>query len=365
MRNHADQPENEQTTTNKANSSSQVTIAAVGDVMMHTSEIQTAKQGNLYNFRPFFQDIKPYLSSTDFTVANLELTLAGSSKPYSGYPAFNAPDEVLDAVKDSGINILTTANNHANDTGEQGVIRTHNMIKKKGFLTTGTATSPAERKGILVEKNGIKIGFLAYTEKINGLKSLPKNKAYLINQIDLKRITSDIKQIKHLGAQFVIVSMHWGIEYQRTPTVFQKQTAVKVFQAGADVILGSHPHVQQQMEKMMVGGKQKLIIYSMGNFISNQSNPFTDEGVIIYFNIAKDPKTGVVSLTKTSFLPTVVDRYKQAGKMHYLIVPLISSKPKNLKNYPSLTAQKWETAWSDTDKMMTHHNAFPVFSQSQ
>jgi poly-gamma-glutamate capsule biosynthesis protein CapA/YwtB (metallophosphatase superfamily) len=348
-----------------------VTIAAIGDVITHESQLQAGKRGNHYDFKGFFQVVQPYLSSTDLTVANLETTLAGPSKPYSGYPNFNTPDEILDAVQYSGIDILTTANNHSYDTGEKGVIRTHLTIKKKGFLTTGTAPSPKERKGILVEKNGIKIGFLAYTEQVNGTSvnksSVNKssvNKSYLINRIDPKLIAKDIQELKLQGAESVVVSLHWGMEYQRTPNDFQKKTALKVFQAGADVILGSHPHVQQPIEKMIVNGKEKLIIYSMGNFISNQSDPHTDEGVIIYFDVTKN-KNGQISVSSTSFLPTVVNKYKKDGMLQYLIVPLPTKEPANLSNFPGLTRKKWESSWSNTEAMMTKNDAFPVFSLNQ
>jgi poly-gamma-glutamate capsule biosynthesis protein CapA/YwtB (metallophosphatase superfamily) len=338
-----------------------VTIAAIGDVITHESQLQAGKRGNHYDFKGFFQVVQPYLSSTDLTVANLETTLAGPNKPYSGYPNFNTPDEILDAVQYSGIDILTTANNHSYDTGEKGVIRTHLTIKKKGFLTTGTAPSPKERKGILVEKNGIKIGFLAYTEQVNGTSV---NKSYLINRIDPKLIAKDIQELKQQGAESVVVSLHWGMEYQRTPNDFQKKTALKVFQAGADVILGSHPHVQQPIEKMIVNGKEKLIIYSMGNFISNQSDPHTDEGVIIYFDVTKN-KNGQISVSSTSFLPTVVNKYKKDGMLQYLIVPLPTKEPANLSNFPGLTRKKWESSWSNTEAMMTKNDAFPVFSLNQ
>jgi poly-gamma-glutamate capsule biosynthesis protein CapA/YwtB (metallophosphatase superfamily) len=359
--NHADQNQKQKPTPTPP---SKVTIAAIGDVIVHESQLQAGKRGNHYDFNGFFQAVKPYLSATDLTVANLETTLAGPSKPYSGYPNFNTPDEILDAVQYSGIDILTTANNHAYDTGEKGVIRTHLTIKKKGFLTTGTAPSHGERKGVLVEKNGIKIGFLAYTEQVNGTPSLD-NKSYLINRINPKLITKDIQELKQQGAESVVVSLHWGTEYQLIPNDFQKETALKVFQAGADVILGSHPHVLQPIEKMIVNGKEKLIIYSMGNFISNQSDPHTDEGVIIYFDVKRNQKNGQISVSSTSFLPTVVNKYKKDGILQYLIVPLPTKEPANLSNFPRLTRKKWESAWSNTEAMMTKNDAFPVFSLNQ
>lgn len=338
-----------------------VTITAVGDVMMHEPQIKSGKTNTGYDYRKFFKAVQPYLSSSDLTIANFETTLAGATKPYSGYPRFNSPDQILDALKYSGVDILTTANNHANDTGEKGIIRTYNTIKKNGFMVTGTSPSQQERKGILVEKNGIKLGFLSYTEHTNGLP-VTKGKPYLVNLIDPLKIANDIKELKQQGAEYVLVSLHWGNEYQRNPSEKQKKTALKVLQAGADIILGSHPHVQQQVEKMIVDGQEKLVVYSMGNFISNQSDPYTDEGVIVHLDIMKDSKTGKIKLTNTSFLPTLVNKYKKSGQTEYTVVPLPSKTAENLKAYPGLTKEKWEKAWNDVKSIITKTDSFPVIA---
>jgi poly-gamma-glutamate capsule biosynthesis protein CapA/YwtB (metallophosphatase superfamily) len=338
-----------------------VTIAAIGDVMMHEPQIKSGKTKSGYDYRKFFKAVQPYLSNTDLTVANLETTLAGNSKPYSGYPRFNSPDQLLDALKYSGVDIITTANNHSNDTGEKGIIRTYSTIKKNGFMVTGTAPTEKERKGILVEKNGIKLGFLSYTEHTNGLP-VAKGKPYLVNLIDPVKIASDIKDIKQQGAEYVLVSLHWGTEYQRNANEKQKKTALKVLQAGADVILGSHPHVQQQIEKMMVNGQEKLVVYSMGNFISNQSDPYTDEGVIVYLDIMKDSKTGKIKLTNTSFIPTLVNKYKKSEKTEYTVVPLPTKTAENIKAYPGLTKKKWEKAWNNVKSIITKTDSYPVLA---
>lgn len=338
-----------------------VTIAAIGDIMMHEPQIKSGKTNTGYDYRKFFKAVQSYLSSTDLTIANFETTLAGASKPYSGYPRFSSPDQILDALKYSGVDILTTANNHSNDTGEQGIIRTYSTIKKNGLMATGTAPSEQERKGLLVDKNGIKLGFLSYTEHTNGLP-VTKEKPYLVNLIDPAKIDKDIKNLKQQGAEYVLVSLHWGDEYQRTPNEKQKKTALKVFQSGADVILGSHPHVQQQVEKMIVNGQEKLVVYSMGNFISNQSDPYTDEGVIVYLDIMKDSKTGKIKLTNTSFLPTLVNKYKISGKTEYTVVPLPTKTAENLKAHPGLTKKKWEESWNNVKSIITKTDSFPVIA---
>jgi poly-gamma-glutamate capsule biosynthesis protein CapA/YwtB (metallophosphatase superfamily) len=338
-----------------------VTIAAVGDIMMHQPQIKAGKTSSGYDFRKFFTEVKPYLSAADITVANFETTLAGATKGYSGFPRFNAPDEILDAIKDAGIDLITSANNHSNDTGEQGIIRTFKKAKAHGLLITGTSPTSEERQGIIINKNGIKLGFLSYTQHTNGLP-VAADKPYLINRIDPKMIATDIQQIKQQGAEYVLVALHWGDEYKREPNQYQKQMAKKVLAAGADVILGSHPHVQQPVEKITINGQEKVIIYSMGNFISNQSFPYTDEGVIVYLQLEKDRESGKIQLVHTSFLPTLVNKYKKSGKTDYTVVPITAKTPTNINNYTGLTERKWIKTWDHVTSIMTKITNISVFS---
>lgn len=339
-------------------------IAAFGDIMMHTPQIKAGSLGgNKYDFRSFFQEVKPYINQADLAIGNFEMTLAGPSKPYSGFPQFNAPDQIVDALKDTGVDVVSTANNHAMDTGEKGVIRTHQVVNEGGIQTTGTAPSADERKPLIVEKNGIKVSFLAYTEHTNGLP-VPQSKPYLVDRIgDTTQIAKDIAQAKQDGAELVCVSLHWGDEYARKPHPRQKEIANKLFKAGADVIFGSHPHVLQPMEKINMDGKEKYIIYSMGNFVSNQSDPYTDEGIIVYVDIEKDPKTNQVKLKEFSYLPTFVHKYNAKGKMQYVIVPAPTKELAKLK-YPGINQAKWNTVWNHTVTHMSSDDSIPTYSKS-
>lgn len=339
-------------------------IAAFGDIMMHTPQIKAGSLGgDKYDFRSFFQEVKPYINQADLAIGNFEMTLAGSSKPYSGFPQFNAPDQIVDALKDSGVDVVSTANNHSMDTGEKGVIRTHQVVNEGGIQTAGTAPTAEQRKPLIVEKNGIKVAFLAYTEHTNGLP-VPKNKPYLVDLIgDTTQIAKDIEQAKQDGAELVCVSLHWGDEYSRKPHPRQKTIANKIFKAGADVIFGSHPHVLQPMEKMNVDGKEKYIIYSMGNFVSNQSDPHTDEGIIVYVDVEKDPKTNHVQLKEFSYLPTFVHKYTAKGKLQYVIVPVPSQEAAtNQLDYPGIKQAKWKTVWSNTVPHMSSIDSIPTYA---
>lgn len=339
-----------------------VKIAAFGDTMLHSPQIrggETPDGG--YNFDHFFQEVKPYLQSADITIGNLETTLAGKEKGYKGYPQFNAPDQIVDALLKSGVDLMSTANNHSMDTGEHGVKRTYEVLTQKGLLPVGTAPSPEKRKPTIVKKNGIDIAFLAYTEHTNGLP-VPQGKEYLVNLIDSEQIAKDIQESKRLGAEFVIVSLHFGEEYQRKPNEKQIQIAHQALQDGADVILGSHPHVIQPMEKVTVDGKEKLIIYSLGNFVSNQFFPYTDEGMILFFDVEKNHETNEIKLTNISYLPTFVHKFLQHGQNKYVIIPMEGDQPSKSLPYPNLRLNKWREAWTNTVTLLEEKESFPTFS---
>lgn len=339
-----------------------VKIAAFGDTMLHSPQIKggTTPNGG-YNFDHFFTEVKPYLQSADIAIGNLETTLAGKEKGYKGYPQFNAPDQIVDALLKSGVDLMSTANNHSMDTGEQGVKRTHEVLTKKGLLPVGTAPAPEQRKPTIVKKNGITFAFLAYTEHTNGLP-VPQGKEYLVNIIDSKKIAEDIKESKALGAEFVIVSLHFGMEYQRKPSEEQIKIANQALQDGADVILGSHPHVIQPMEKVNMQGKEKLIIYSMGNFVSNQFFPYTDEGMILFFDVEKNSETNQVKLKNIAYLPTFVHKYNKAGKNKYVVIPMEADQPTKQLPYPNISLNKWKQAWTNTVTLMKEKETFPTFS---
>lgn len=345
-----------------------VTLAATGDIMMHSTQINAARQSDgSYDFHDVFADIKPYLNAADLTFGNLETTFGGK-EPYSGYPLFNAPDEVADALKGAGFDIIQTANNHTMDTRAEGAARTYNVLKEKGLTPVGTAAKPEDRKPVIVEQNDIKIAFLAYTYGTNGMP-VPKDQPYLINLIDEEAIEQDIKTAKEAGAEFIVVGLHFGNEYERKPTKEQRQLVTRVFEMGADVILGGHPHVLQPMEQMEVGGEQKFVIYSLGNFISNQfsytiSNPYANKGIVLYLDIEKDYEKQAVTLKDVRYLPTVVHRYQQNGT-GYTIVPIEERHIENKSlayDYPGLSFKMVREAWEQTTTHMEEFESFPTFS---
>jgi poly-gamma-glutamate synthesis protein (capsule biosynthesis protein) len=302
---------------------------AVGDVMMHTPQLPGAydKTTNRYNFDPFFKEVKPILEQGDWVIANLETPIAGVEFGYRGYPQFNAPVELGEALKNAGFNLITNANNHSLDQGESGILRTLENLKKLGLPSKGTASSQEEAdQFVLSEKNGIVMGLLAYTYGTNGIP-IPEGKPYLISLIDEQKIKADISKLREAGADLITVSLHFGTEYQTAPNDEQKLLARSLIAAGADIIAGSHPHVVQPYEVVETteenGHVRKgLIIYSMGNFISNQRGETKDYGVIFKVNVRKNMTDGTVDLTEIESIPTWVHRYKPDRAFRYRILPI-------------------------------------------
>ncbi|CAM4404447.1 CapA family protein [Paenibacillus endophyticus] len=302
---------------------------AVGDVMMHTPQLPGSfdKKTNRYNFHPFFAEVKPILEKGDWVIANLETPMAGADFGYSGYPLFNAPKELGEALKAAGFNFITNANNHSLDQGETGILRTLENLNALELPFKGTASSQEEADSLLLsEKNGIVMGLLAYTYGTNGIP-IPEGKPYLVSLINEEKIKADISRLREAGADFITVSLHFGTEYQIAPNDEQKRLARSLIAAGADIIAGSHPHVIQPYEVLETSdenghAKKGLIIYSMGNFISNQRGDSKDYGVIFKVNVRKNMTDGTVDITDIESIPTWVHRYKPDRSFRYRVLPV-------------------------------------------
>jgi len=301
------------------------TFLAVGDVMMHDGQIWAGydKTTDTFDYSEFFHIVKDEITAADIAMANLETTLAGKEQKYTGYPMFNSPDELADALKDAGFDIIVTSNNHSLDRGAKGALRTIQVLKERGLVPLGTYESEEERETILIkEANGITFAFLSYTYGTNGIP-IPKDKPYLVNLMDEEVILEDLKKAKSL-ADVVVVYLHFGEEYQRTPSKAQRKLAHLLLKEGAHFIVASHPHVIQPGEWMEVeeaDGEivKKYVAYSMGNFISAQRFPYTEEGLMVKFTLEKDLKKNKVYLKDVEEIDTWVDKFVRDGKMRYVV----------------------------------------------
>lgn len=242
-----------------------ISLVMVGDVLIHEAVFKDASNGDgTYEFHQMFDEIKPLLEGYDLRYCNQESIIGGKSLGISGYPNFNSPDEIGNTIVDLGFNMIGLANNHAFDKGEKAINYSVNYWKKyDNIITAGSYLNEEDRNDIKIyEKNGIKYAFLAYTTGING-NSL-NNKDYLVNIYDKDKVKQDIEKVKE--ADLIIVAMHWGNEYTNEPTKSQRDIAEYLSSLGVDLIIGTHPHVVQPIT--YIG--DTLVIYSLGNFISNQ-----------------------------------------------------------------------------------------------
>ena len=305
-----------------------INLAAIGDIMCHGPNFKDAYDSatKTYDFSTFFPQIKSYISDADIAIGNLETTFAGGTRAYSGYPTFNTPPELAEDISEIGIDVLTTSNNHSLDTGYNGLVNTINELDELGISHTGTFKSAEDQNKILIKDvKGIKIAFLSYTYGTNGL-SIPKGKEYCINLIDEDLIKSHLESAKALNPDVICVSMHWGEEYHLKPNSKQKELADFLFENGADIILGSHPHVLQPMEKRSITmedgtTKDGFIIYSLGNFMSNQSDKYTKDSVILNLKITKHSE-GNITIDSYDYTPIYMQNNGANAQNRYEIIDL-------------------------------------------
>lgn len=300
----------------------EASIAVVGDIMVHDYQYNEAydKATGTYNFMHNFQDVKKYFQDYDFVIGNLETTFGGDKIPISSYPMFNTPDSFLDALKDAGFDLVTTANNHCMDTFESGVVRTLDKLDEYGIKHVGTYRSEEESNKILIQEiNGIKFAFLSYTYGTNGIY-VPQT--YLVNLMTEKKIKADIMKAKK-EADMVIVLPHMGNEYETAPRQIFIDWADLMFASGADIILASHPHVLQPMEYRTIQNEDGstrtgFIIYSLGNFISSQTTPPRNASIVLHINIQQtDDKKPMI--TQVSFVPIWTQFRNASDQNHFMV----------------------------------------------
>lgn len=333
-------------------------IGATGDILIHNPLRKSAKEyakmngsGSEYDFSEMFAYVSDYYSSFDYMVANLEVPLAGGEKDddYDGYPHFNCPDDIVDALKGAGVDMLLTANNHSYDKGYDGFIRTQQVVEERGLDHIGTRLSEDVPNYLVKDINGIKVGMVCYTydtrSETNGKITLNgirvKDKAIpLVNTFDYSNPSGFYTEFEKVmanmeadGAEAIVMFVHWGYEYNLKPNSSQKKMAQKLCDMGVDVIVGGHPHVIQPFDTLTSeNGNVTYCIYSTGNALSNQrreslntvdNENYTEDGMIFGVEFQKW-NDGTVEVSKISILPTWVKRVNRPGGSTriYNIIPL-------------------------------------------
>ncbi|MTI81283.1 MAG: CapA family protein [Firmicutes bacterium] len=297
-----------------------IEITAVGDFLMHMPVVYSSwnPEKKDYNFASQLTDVEKYLSAPDITIANLETRLAGKENGgYSGYPQFNCPEQLALGMKEVGIDVVTTANNHSLDRGFDGLLTTLENLESAGLKPVGNYKTEQDRRPLVMEVKKVKIGILNYTYSTNGIP-IPEGKDYAIDIIDLDSMKKDINYLQNQQTDLIIAYLHFGTEYQRQPNQFQKDLVSNLFNMGVDVIFGDHPHVLQPLDMQ----QNNFVIYSLGNFISNQRWQYSDSGVIVNVTIKKDFTSNTCKITEVDYIPTWVHVYWEEGKKKYRVVPV-------------------------------------------
>lgn len=302
---------------------SRLSLVFAGDIMGHDEQVTGAWDATIsgYNYEPTFRYVRPFIEQADIAIANLEVTLAGP--PYKGYPQFSSPDALAIAARDAGFDVFIQANNHALDRGRNGFKRTLLMLDSLKIIHTGTFADSTDRSlnyPLIIEKNNVRIALLNYTYGTNGLV-IPK--PFIINRIDTSRIRGDLTRAKLACPDFTIVTIHWGEEYQRIENKVQQRLAEFMLKHGADAIIGSHPHVVQPIKfySGIDSTEKNIVVFSQGNFVSNQRAQYKDGGILVELKLMKTPeKTSVENFT---YMPSWVFRDDMPGKSTFYVVPVM------------------------------------------
>lgn len=356
---------------------STASVGVTGDILVHSPMLTGAKQDDgTYDFTCYFRYIQDYYNSFDFMIANLEVTLGGEEAgKYTGYPTFNCPDTIVDALKGAGVDMMLTANNHSYDTGHDGFLRTQLTLIEKEMLYLGTRPSEEAKNYVVQDVNGIKIGMACYTYEskrssdgskyLNGIKVSAED-TNLLNSFSydyLNQFYSEIEKtlaaMKEDGADVTMFFMHWGNEYQLKPSSYQTKISQELCERGVDLIIGGHPHVIQPFTTLTsTTGHETYCLYSIGNAVSNQRresldtapNPeHTEDGLVFSVEFEKW-SDGTVNISGMDALPTWVDRIISGGERIYTIVPLDPSV--DWSNYELGTHKKLTSSYEQTMELI-------------
>lgn len=355
------------------------TIGVMGDLLLHDQVITSGydAKNETYNFDRMFDFLETYLATTDYAVANLEVTLCGEDNGYgySGEICFNAPDAIVDAAKKAGFDMLLTANNHSYDTGRKGFFRTQEVLKNRKVDYIGTRYNEKDKNYIIKDINGIKIGMICYTyntgEHAKGnisLNSIPLTveTSGLINTFNYGnldrfygKLSEELIAMQAEGAEATMLYIHWGDEYNIQANATQKKMAQDLCDMGIDVIVGNHAHVVQPIELLTNSQdttKKTLCLYSAGNVISDIRRGETipaeaEDGMLFSVTFARY-SNGTVVVEGADVMPTWVNRYTQDSQNFYKIMTLHTSDSHNWRESMGLTHDMLKVCQESYDRTM-------------
>lgn len=353
-----------------------VKLIVTGNIMAHIPQIEQAHLGDgKYDFNPSFEVIAPFLQTGDFVVADLEGMQAGPDtrssgwgiSGYTGFPEFNAPDEFSEALYDAGVNIFTFANNHALDRGIEGLKITLDHVRNLGAETFGAYKSWDERNQLLIlENNGIKVAFIGYTYGTNGIP-VPEGHEYCVNLAldfsDISAVLEDIVAARQMEADIIAVFPHWGAEHTHEPQPqYLRQVAEEFAAAGADLVIGGHPKFIQPFEWFFnenEDGTERatMVIYSQGNFISNQheaanNTPYVEYGLLLDVDLTKNYDTGQAWISDVDYEITWVHR---EWRHRVLPLSLVFNSPPEEYNLNEARVDRLKTVYETSQEVIDRY----------
>lgn len=286
-------------------------LVATGDILCHNTQYFDAYDSSTgtYDFNYVFDDVVKYIEPADIAISSLETSFAGSDIGYSNYPRFNSPDSLITAIKNIGVDVISTAGNHCLDYGFSGLSRTIDVLDSNGLSHLGTYKSQEEQSKILYKDiDGVKIAFLNYTYGTNGIP-VPSGKDFCVNLIDKDLMSYQINLAKDENADVIIACMHWGTEYSTVQNSEQEELADFLFKSGVDIIIGNHPHVAEPMEKRSVTledgtVKDCFVIYALGNFTADQNYANTRSSVILNLDLTFEDD--VLNINSATYTPIYI-----------------------------------------------------------
>ncbi len=311
-------------------------VCIVGDLMCLDEQMKAAEQPDgSFDFTAPYLMIREELRSADLTVGNLE-TVFAPDRPYSGeLTGFNAPVEYLDALKDSGFDVLVTANNHCLDMGIEGAIATAKTVRSAGFGQVGTNIVPEERdRFILLDVKGIRIGILSFTMLVNRIATSRYGETgrWCVNFLDARkqfekaRLEETVHAAREAGADVIMVYLHCGTEYRKNPVKSQTEMADCAIGAGADIVIESHTHTLQRTEARSVtadGGERDVFCaYGMGNFMSSFRREDSRQGMILRLGLKLNRTDSTLEI-EPSYIATYTEQWKESGTRFCRILPLM------------------------------------------
>ncbi|HNV80790.1 MAG TPA: CapA family protein [Tenuifilaceae bacterium] len=332
-----------------------LTLMFVGDVMGHGMQIKGAynEETDTYQYDDVFSRVSSVFHLADITIANLEVTLAGP--PYAGYPQFSSPDELVDGLTNAGVDMLVTANNHTIDRGKEGIIRTINVLRDKSIPFAGTYMDVLDRDTsypLIIERNGIRLALLNYTYGTNGI---PVPHPTFVNLIDTAQIRTDYNNALLHNVDDVIAFMHWGVEYDRSPNLEQLMLTRFLHDLGIRLVIGSHPHVLQRMEASFDTDttEGRVVVFSLGNFVSNQRPRYRNGGSIVAINIEKE--NGITRITDAGYILVWIHTPTIDGKQRFRVVP-VSQYEKKEEFFSQEDRELFDEFASDSRELLNSEN---------